>query len=750
MSGHGGVLARRLLWRGLLFSLCFTVLAGAVQLFFEYRREMREIEARLELIRSGYLASFERSLWDLNQEQLNVQLRGLGDFPDIARVSLQSADFNLLQGDQRPRGMLRVERFPLSYQPPGGERRQLGELEIAIDLAAVYRRLVSGGLASLLWMGSFLCGLAVALSWLFHSLVTRHLWRMSEFAGHIAEGDLQQPLRLDKVDRERDEIDAVAAALEDMRQALRTDRRRRDADRDELRRQVERRTASLRRAKDQAEAADRAKSRFLATMSHEIRTPLNGILGMAELLREASLGERDRQRLRALATAGEGLLAILNEVLHFARLEEAPDVPEAVDFSLRSLLEDVLTLLEPRARENATRLDLWLDPQVHDGHRGAEQFLRQVLTNLLGNAVKFTEAGEVRVRVERLVRSAGSERLRLSVADDGIGIPEEMRERIFERFTQGGDAVTRRYGGTGLGLAISKRLVEALGGRIGVESRVGQGSTFWFEIELALASLSGATPPAASVSALEVLLVEDVALNREVAQGLLERDGHRVMLAEDAGPALALCRQRRFDLILLDMHLPGMAGLELCAGIRRQLDGLNRATPIFAFTASIQPDMVRRYFAAGMQGVLGKPLRMDELRRALGEVGTSVPALAVDAALDRQMLETHRRLLGRHKLAGLLGNLLGSLDEQLPLLAEALDQADLAEAANIAHRLSGSCHSMGLVALGAGLGELEREALGAAGVDPRAWGARLGSLRRAGAEALRRAGFLGEADSAAG
>ncbi|WP_134598522.1 response regulator, partial [Pseudomonas aeruginosa] len=257
-------------------------------------------------------------------------------------------------------------------------------------------------------------------------------------------------------------------------------------------------------------------------------------------------------------------------------------------------------------------------------------------------------------------------------------------------------------------------------------------------------------PPAASVSALEVLLVEDVALNREVAQGLLERDGHRVMLAEDAGPALALCRQRRFDLVLLDMHLPGMAGLELCAGIRRQLDGLNRVTPIFAFTASIQPDMVRRYFAAGMQGVLGKPLRMDELRRALGEVGASVPALAADATLDRQMLETHRRLLGRHKLAGLLGNLLASLDEQLPLLDEALGQADLAEAANIAHRLSGSCHSMGLVALGTGLGELEREALGAAGVDPRAWGERLGSLRHDGAEALRRAGFLGEADAAAG
>ncbi len=529
MSGHGGVLARRLLWRVLLFSLCFTVLAGAVQLFFEYRREMREIEARLELIRSGYLASFERSLWDLNQEQLNVQLRGLGDFPDIARVSLQSADFNLLQGDQRPRGMLRVERFPLSYQPPGGERRQLGELEIVIDLAAVYRRLVSGGLASLLWMGSFLCGLAVALSWLFHSLVTRHLWRMSEFAGHIAEGDLQQPLRLDKVDRERDEIDAVAAALEDMRQALRTDRRRRDADRDELRRQVERRTASLRRAKDQAEAADRAKSRFLATMSHEIRTPLNGILGMAELLREASLGERDRQRLRALATAGEGLLAILNEVLHFARLEEAPDVPEAVDFSLRSLLEDVLTLLEPRARENATRLDLWLDPQVHDGHRGAEQFLRQVLTNLLGNAVKFTEAGEVRVRVERLVRSAGSERLRLSVADDGIGIPEEMRERIFERFTQGGDAVTRRYGGTGLGLAISRELVQMMGGRIEVSSEPGKGTRFSVDLPLSPALDAGEADELAQLlQHRPALLASEDNLTLDCLQALLERWGLRV------------------------------------------------------------------------------------------------------------------------------------------------------------------------------------------------------------------------------
>ena len=350
-----------------------------------------------------------------------------------------------------------------------------------------------------------------------------------------------------------------------------------------------------------------------------------------------------------------------------------------------------------------------------------------MLSNLVANAVKFTEGGEVRVEVELLAQQGEGQRLRFAVVDDGIGIPEAVQARIFERFTQASEEVTRRYGGSGLGLAISKRLVEAMGGCIGLRSREGQGSTFWFEVELqpAAGPARVAEPVQRSEQSLRVLLVEDVPLNREVAQGLLERDGHAVRLAEDAEPALAACRESAFDLILLDMHLPGLGGLELCREIRAQADGRNRETPILAFTASVQPALVRSYFEAGMQGVLAKPLRLDDLRRALANLSAPPPAPASDGAIDEQVLATHRELLGEHRVKELLGILRDLLAQQLPLLREALRAGDTSEAAGLAHRLAGSCHSMGLRGLGDCLQALEEAAL--AGEPLHGWAEKLDS-----------------------
>jgi CheY-like chemotaxis protein len=271
--------------------------------------------------------------------------------------------------------------------------------------------------------------------------------------------------------------------------------------------------------------------------------------------------------------------------------------------------------------------------------------------------------------------------------------------------------VAQRFGGTGLGLAICKHLVEQLGGQIGVESQVGQGSCFWFEVTLQPST--GTTEVASSSEpgrSLKILVVEDVALNREVVSGLLQRDGHQVWLAEDGEQALMQCAGQTFDLILLDVHLPGISGVELCTLIRGT-EGPNRQCRIFALTASVQPALVRGYLDAGMDGILAKPLKLDNLRQALAGHSPIPTPQPVDEALDWPLLDTHRTLLGEQKLQGLLAVLRDSISQHREALTEAIEADDCTEVAHLAHRLAGSSDSLGFRALATVLRALEEAAL---------------------------------------
>lgn len=591
--------------------------------------------------------------------------------------------------------------------------------------------------------------------YLFARNMSRPLEELKQYAMQFGKGNLGIRAKI----RSKDEVGVLAHEFNEMASSLERDKRQLTDLNLNLENKIEDRTRELRESKDKVERArqeidveknvaleaSQSKSDFLAMMSHEMRTPMNGILGMVQLLGKRypvgggdkmSADEKEEQEyLEAITDSSKSLMTLMNSVLDFSKYDMGKMKFEYADFNLRRLLNGVMFLLSTSAEQRNNAFSLDLSTELPSILHGDAEKLRQVLINLLSNAIKFTKDGTIQLTVATISNATeisadegldendhGTIKLLVTVTDSGIGIPIEAKAHIFDPFTQAGASISKRFGGSGLGLAICKQIVEQQDGSVSFTSEEGKGSTFTVRLDFQPGSRRDSAAQHGLATSrhtlLKVLVVDDLVINQKLAKAQLEAEGHNVFLASDGSEALEIIEHQSIDVVLMDLFMPVLDGIETTRALR-QFENQNIANvPIIGVTANLNTETEKKCIEAGMDTVTAKPLTAEKLMRLFSEVGLQ----AVDPSaheeieqvssklIDTSLLTQHRTALGEGKFIEMYVDAESTANDYLKQIELAFENEDYEELKATAHTLAGLSANFGLVGLDAIVSELEENA----------------------------------------